>query len=212
MQLDIYETGSMPVNTYVLKDEESKEAIVIDVGGDFENIKNKTESQGYTIQYILNTHGHFDHVLGEIYARQNYPTLPIYIHKDDICHLQRIKEEMSFFCSVPKDMINVFEQYPPEFIDEKTELLIGKNKVDILYTPGHSQGSLSFYISPWLFTGDTLFYRSIGRTDFYDGNFDTLITSIKSNFLILPDETIIYPGHGQSTTIKYEKQFNEFLY
>ena len=207
MKLDIRETGPMPVNTYILKDEESKEAVVIDVGGDFDEIMKETQAQGYEIKYILNTHGHFDHVLGEIKVQKDYPNIPIYMSKDDVSHLEKLKEEMRYFGFTAEDEPLKLEN----FIDEDTDLFIGKNKIQILKTPGHSKGGLSFYVDGKLFAGDSLFHRSIGRTDFYDGDFDTLISSIKTKLLPLPDDTVVYPGHGPSTTISDEKNFNEYL-
>ena len=100
---------------------------------------------------------------------------------------------------------------PTSYIDEKTSLFLGNNKIEIFSTPGHSKGSLSYYIDGKVFTGDALFYRSIGRTDFYDGDFDELITSIKSKLFTLPDDTKVYPGHGPSTTISDEKKYNQYL-
>ena len=207
MDVEILETGPMPVNTYVLKDEESKEAVVIDVGGDFELIKQQLENQEYTIKYILNTHGHFDHVLGEIQVQKNYPDIPIYIHKDDISHIQKLKYEMQYFGFNPNEEPLELNK----FIDENTKLYIVKHQIKILYTPGHSKGGLNFYVDNKLFSGDSLFYRSIGRTDFYDGDFETLVNSIKTKLLPLPDDTIVYPGHGPSTKIVDERKFNNYL-
>lgn len=207
MKLDIKETGPMPVNTYILQDEVSKDAVIIDVGGDFEQIKQETEAKGYNIKYILNTHGHFDHVLGEIYVQQNYPDIPIYIHKDDISHISKLKDEMRYFGFTSENKPLVLDK----FIDENTELFIGNNRIKVFHTPGHSKGSLSYYIDNKLFSGDCLFYHSIGRTDFYDGDFETLINSITTKLLTLPEDTIVYPGHGISTTIKNEKKFNPYL-
>ncbi len=207
MELDILQTGPMPVNTYILKDSESKEAVVIDVGGSFGKIHNKLETEGYKIKFILNTHGHFDHVLGEMEVQKNYPEIPIYMHKDDVSHFSRIKEEMAYFgyqCDDEPIKLDTF-------IDEGSHLFIGKHKIKILYTPGHSKGSLSYYVDGKLFSGDALFYRSIGRTDFYDGDYDTLISSIKDKILPLPDDTNVYPGHGPSTTILNEKKLNPYL-
>ena len=205
MILDIMHTGPLQVNTYILKDETSKEAVIIDVGGSFEQIY--TKLQGYKIKYILNTHGHFDHVLGEIEVQRNHPEIPIYMHKDDISHFSRIKEEMAYFgCKCGDEPIK-----PNTFIDEDSKLFIGKNPIKILYTPGHSRGSLSYYADGRLFSGDALFYRSIGRTDFYDGDYDTLINSIKTKMFVLPDDTTVYPGHGPCTTIKDEKKLNPYL-
>lgn len=207
MKLDIRETGPMPVNTYILKDEDSKEAVIIDVGGDFQEIKDSTEEQGYKIKYILNTHGHFDHVLGEIYVQKNYPDIPIYMSKDDLSHITKLREEAGYF-GVNYDNNTLKSD---KFIDENSELYIGRHKIQILKTPGHSKGGLSFYVDGKLFAGDSLFYRSIGRTDFYDGDFYTLINSIKTKILVLPDDTVVYPGHGPCTTIKDEKNYNTYL-
>ena len=207
MELEIIETGPMPVNTYILKDDISKECVIFDVGGNFEAVYSKIQSQGYIIKYILNTHGHFDHVLGETYIQKHYPEIPIFIHKDDLPHIQNLKNEMVYFGFH-------FDNQPltiNSFIDENSELYIGTNKICIFHTPGHSKGSLSYFVDNKVFSGDTLFYRSIGRTDFYDGNYDVLIDSIKTKLLTLPDSTIVYPGHGQSTTIKDEKNFNSYL-
>lgn len=208
MQLEIKQTGPLEVNTYILKDEESKEAVLIDVGGSFEEIKVNLEKEGYTIKFILNTHGHFDHVLGETEIQEKYPNIPIYMNKDDISHFKRLKDEMSYF-GIPfkgKEPLNL-----ETFIDENSELYIGKNKIQIFHTPGHSKGSLCYYVDGKLFSGDALFFRSIGRTDFYDGDYDTLIASIKTKLLQLPDETNVYPGHGPKTTIQYEKTYNTYL-
>lgn len=207
MELDVYQTGPLQVNTYILKDFDSKEAVIIDLGGDFENIKSKLDKDGYNIKFILNTHGHFDHVLGEVEVQKKYPNIPILMHKDDISHFSRLKEEMTYFgFKSDTEPIN-----PERFIDETTRLTIGKNEIKIFHTPGHSAGSLSYYVDGKLFSGDALFYRSIGRTDFYDGDFDTLINSIKIKMFSLPDSTEVYPGHGPKTTIINEKRFNTYL-
>lgn len=207
MELEIYQTGALQVNTYLLKDEISKEAVLIDIGGSFERLKKHIEDNGYTLKYVLNTHGHFDHIMGEIEIQKNYPEIPIYIHKGDEPHYSQLQEEMNmwgFNCEVPP-------LKPTKTIDENEELFIGKNKIQIFYTPGHSEGSLSYYIDGKIFTGDTLFQRSIGRTDFFDGDYDTLIESIKSKILTLPEETLVFPGHGPSTTVKEEKKYNTYF-
>ncbi len=207
MKLKKYITGPIQVNTYVLKDEETKEAVLIDVGGSFETIKADLDKEGYKIKFILNTHGHFDHVLGEVEVQQKYPEIPIYINKDDVSHFSRLEQELQMFgFSTSVDPLK-----PTMFIDESTQLSIGKFPIQIFSTPGHSKGSLTYYIDNKLFTGDALFYRSIGRTDFYDGDFDELITSIKEKIFVLPDETNVYPGHGPSTTILDEKKYNQYL-
>lgn len=207
MELKTYITGPIQVNTYVLIDEEHKEAVLIDVGGSFERIKKELDEKGIVIKYILNTHGHFDHVLGEVEVQQKYPEIPIYINKDDVSHFSRLEQELQMFGF----NTSVEPLKPTMFIDETTSLSLGDKKIDIYYTPGHSKGSLSYHVDGKLFTGDALFYRSIGRTDFYDGDFDELITSIKTKLFVLPDDTKVFPGHGPSTTIADEKKYNQYL-
>ncbi len=207
MDVEVRLTGPLDVNTYILKDNISKEAVIIDVGGDFELIKQALDKDGYKIKFILNTHGHFDHVLGESELKKNYSDIPIYMHKNDMPHLKKLKEEMNYF-NLDSDS-EIFT--PDEFIDEDTQLYIGNNKIEIFHTPGHSAGSLSYYTDGKLFCGDALFFSSIGRTDFYDGDYNTLITSIKTKILNLPDDTQVYPGHGPTTTVKHEKLSNPYL-
>ena len=96
MKLEIAQTGPLEVNTYILKDEDSKEAVLIDVGGEFEEIKEELDKEGYKINFILNTHGHFDHVLGEVEVQQKYPEIKILMHKDDTCHFSKLQEEMQY--------------------------------------------------------------------------------------------------------------------
>lgn len=207
MNLEIYHTGPFQVNTYVLKDPVSKEAVLIDVGGSFEVLKSALDKDGYKIKFILNTHGHFDHVLGEAEVQKNYPEIPIYMHKDDISHFSRLKEEMAYFgCKSDAEPLKL-----NEFIDENSSLNIGSNAIKIFHTPGHSKGSLSYYADGMLFSGDALFRRDIGRTDFYDGDYDTLINSIKTKLLTLPEDTQVYPGHGAKTTIREERLYNTYL-
>lgn len=207
MKLEIALTGPLQVNTYILKDEESKEAVLIDVGGEFEEIKENLDKQGYKINFILNTHGHFDHVLGELEIQEKYPEIPIYMHKDDVPHLSNMQDEMSYFgCKSSNQQLKI-----DNFVDENSLLYIGKHRIEIFNTPGHSKGSLSFYVDGKVFTGDALFFRSIGRTDFYDGDYDTLINSIKTKLLVLPDDTRVYPGHGPHSLIKDEKNLNSYL-
>lgn len=207
MLLDIFQTGPLDVNTYVLKDEESKEAVLIDVGGEFEELKEKLNSEGYEIKYILNTHGHFDHVLGEAQIQEKYPDLKIYINKNDERHYTDLTKTLSYWGFGDE----VPSLKPFASVDETTQLYIGKTQIKVIETPGHSKGSVSYYVDGKLFSGDALFYGSIGRTDFIDGDFHELITSIKTKLFILPDDTIVYSGHGPSTTIKTEKMTNPYL-
>lgn len=207
MNLKIYNVGFLGINTYLLSDEKSKEAVIIDLGGDYRSIIKDIDELGYNLKFILNTHGHFDHIYGEIEFQKDFPQIPIYMHKDDMLHVEHIEVEMAIwgFNAQAKPI------KPAKFIDEDTELYAGSNKIQVLHTPGHSVGSLSYYVDGKLFSGDALFQRSIGRTDFHDGDYDTLINSIKTKLLTLNDNTVVFPGHGPRTTIGDEKKYNTYL-
>lgn len=207
MDLKIYNIGFLGINTYLLLDESSKEAVIIDLGGEYEIIKKDIDELGYKLKFILNTHGHFDHVYGEVNLQKNFPEIPIYMHKDDMLHVDHIDVEMALWGF--NGDVKPFK--PAMFIDENSDIYIGKNKIEIFHTPGHSIGSLSYYVDGKLFSGDALFQRSIGRTDFHDGNYELLINSIKTKLLTLNDETVVYPGHGPKTTIREEKKYNTYL-
>ncbi len=207
MELKNYVTGPLKVNTYVLKDDISKEAIIIDLGGSFSQIKNELDKEGYKIKFILNTHGHFDHILGEIEVQKNFPEIPILINKSDSIHYNNMHNELKMWgFNIETNILT-----PTDYIDENSKITIGDKEIKIFETPGHSKGSLSFYIDNKLFSGDTLFLMSIGRTDFVDGDYEAIISSIKEKLFTLPDETKVYPGHGPSTTILNEKQKNTYL-
>ena len=143
----------------------------------------------------------------ELNIKNKYPNIPIFMHKNDLIHTDKISQEMKMFgleSNIDKFTIT-------SFLDENSDLSIGNNKIKVYHTPGHSGGSVCFYVDNKLFSGDSLFQRSIGRTDFYDGDYDTLISSIKTKLLPLNEDTIVYPGHGPNTTIRAEKKFNIYL-
>jgi len=207
MELKIYTTGPLQVNTYVLKDESSKEAVIIDLGGSFEEIKSGLDKEGYRIKYILNTHGHFDHIFGEPEVMEKYPEIPVLINKEDESHYSRLEHEaLAWGFKTDYSALK-----PTQYIDENSHIEIGGKQIKIFATPGHSKGSLSYYIDNKLFSGDALFCLSIGRTDFPDGDYDTLIKSIKEKLLPLPDDTQVYPGHGFSSDMGNERTNNPYL-
>lgn len=207
MIIKTFISGALQQNTYLLIDEESKEAIVIDLGGNFKAIKTAVESAGAKLKFVLNTHGHFDHILGEVELQESDLNVPIYMHKDDKFHADNIEASLKRW--------GLGESCPPvkitEFIDENSDLSIGKYKIKAFHTPGHSKGGMCYLIDGNLFSGDTLFFGSVGRSDFIDGNHQELIESIKTKLMPLPDETKVYTGHGPATTIAYEKAHNSFI-
>ncbi|MBS4007704.1 MAG: MBL fold metallo-hydrolase [Clostridium sp.] len=198
------EVGSFAANCYLIACSETKEGIVIDPGAEAKQILKMVEDAAVTVKYIVNTHGHFDHVGANAEVRQATGA-PILINEAD--------REMS---SKPPASLSVFVgklQFvePDRFIREGDKLTVGNLQVDVIATPGHTKGSVSLLADGKLFTGDTLFSGSVGRTDLPGGSHGELIYSIKEKLLIFPGETIVYPGHGPETTIADEKKYNPFL-
>ena len=200
-----YATGPLDVNTYVLIDENTKKAALIDVGGKIKEIMSDLQKDGYKAEFILNTHGHFDHVFGEKEAQDLY-NLPVYIHSKDKPLVEHLKEQIM--------MWGMPEVQPPEItktFEDGDVIELGNLKIKVLHTPGHTPGGVGFYCENTLFSGDSLFYHSIGRTDLPLGNHKDLINSVKEKFLSLPDDTRVLPGHETESTIGDEKINNEFL-
>lgn len=197
-------------NTYVLFNKE-KQAIIIDPGA-YDNkekfrLENFIEDNGLEVKYLLNTHCHIDHVFGEKYFSHKYNATP---------HIHLEEEEILFTASTVSEQYGLeFEEYKGNvhFIDEKDKIILGQDQLQIIFTPGHSPGSLSFYCEKQKFviSGDVLFRQSIGRTDLYKGNHQQLLHSIKEKLFTLPDDTTVYPGHGHITSIGFEKINNPFL-
>ena len=200
-----YQTGPLDVNTYALIDEKTKKAALIDVGGNIEKIMSDLKKEGFKAEFILNTHGHFDHIFGEKEA-QNLYNLPVYIHSKDVLLIKNLKEQTQMW-----SMPNI---EPPEIngtFEDGDEITLGELKIKVLHTPGHTPGGVGFLCENTLFSGDSLFYHSVGRTDLPLGNHKDLINSVKEKFLSLPDDTRVLPGHDIETTIGDEKKYNEFL-
>lgn len=198
-----YKVGDMPSNNYLLVDEISKEAVLIDCTGDFEIIKKDIEENGAKLKYILLTHAHFDHIMGCNDFKKEYPNAKLCLHKGDEILLDNVKTQCAYFglAAIEKPTVD-------EFINEKSELNIGNYKIETIHTPGHSKGSCSFVVDNRLFSGDTLFYEEIGRCDLPGGSFDEIKSSIENKLFFLTEQTPVYPGHGLESTIGHEKEFN----
>lgn len=205
MIIKTYQTGPLNVNTYVIVDEKSKKSAIIDVGGNIQKIMTDLKAEGITVECILNTHGHFDHILGEKEA-QNLYNIPVYIHKADVILVEKMKEQTTMW-GIPSSEAPVINGT----FEDGDIIKIGELEIKVLHTPGHTPGGVGFLCENTLISGDSLFYNSIGRTDLPLGNYDDLINSIKSKFLTLPDDTRVLPGHERETTIGNEKANNEFL-
>lgn len=197
-------------NTYLLYDE-TRQCVIIDPGmytGEEENVVLRFIAQEkLNPVLLLNTHCHIDHVLGNKWVYDTYGLLPQF-HEGEL-------ELLSAIPSYAPQMGMRYEISPlPEiFLQEKGFINFGTSQLELIFAPGHSPAHLCFYSREdnFLIGGDVLFQRSIGRADLPGGNFELLISSIRNNLFILPDDCIVHPGHGPSTTIGYEKKYNPFL-
>lgn len=207
MKVQLFVENAIQTNCWVVIDEDSKEAIIIDLGGGYRDIKKYIDNQNAKLKFVICTHGHFDHIMGIPEMQQTEPNIPVYMSKKD--------ENMTSEINKMLQMFGIPGNYPPvkvsEFIDENSKLSIGSHNIEIIETPGHTQGGLCFKIGNLLFSGDSLFNREIGRCDLPGGNFNSLISALKTKIITLPEDTEVFPGHGSTTTIKEEKLKNPYL-
>ena len=199
-------------NTYLIWDEETKEAAIIDAGMS-NNRENAAVSEFITkenlqLKYALQTHMHFDHVWGLSYIKETYNLRPLCHAADEIIYSQAPEMTGMFRLSMNWNLPAI-----GRYIEEGEIIQLGKTSIQVLHTPGHTPGGLSFYIESdhIIFTGDTLFQGSVGRTDLPGGNLEEEINSIKTKILTLPSDTIIYSGHGPKSSVEWEKKHNPFL-
>lgn len=191
----------MAVNCYLVVDSSTKEACLIDPGAGLSEIKNYITKNGFKLKFIINTHGHGDHIAGN-----GYFDCPVYIHKLDKDFLTNadLNLSSSFFFKVTSPEAS-------RLLEEGDLVKLGGLTFEVLHTPGHTPGSISLKLGDALFSGDTLFCGGVGRTDFDYGDEAALYRSIHKKLLALPDNTIIYPGHGDDSTIGRERRANPFL-
>lgn len=197
-------------NTYIINDE-TGEAVIVDPGcytqSDIDMVKKHIDSNHLTVKYMILTHGHIDHILG-IESLKGIYKVDTYAHADDLPLIETSpKQAMLFglkFESAPKIDKN---------FDNGDRLTFGNSTIEVIHTPGHSRGGVCFYLQndKILFSGDTLFKGSIGRTDLMGGDYETLIESIINKIFPLGDAVIVYSGHGNSTTVEHERKNNPFL-
>lgn len=201
-----YVLGMYQTNCYLVADEITKECAIIDPGTVSENLEKDIDSNDYAVKYIIFTHGHFDHIGGLEYYMLKYEKSTVLMHKEDVfC----ILEEYDIFNIDMVDKEKTVKNITLH--DESNVFSLGDKFLKIIHTPGHTKGGVCIYTDGILFSGDTLFEHSIGRTDFICGDFNELKSSIKEKLYKLPDNTVVYPGHGDTTTILEEKIGNPYV-
>ena len=206
MILNMLPVTAFAENVYFVGDEETKEAIIIDPGGEADRILEAIEQLGITVKYILNTHGHMDHVGGVAKVREATGA-QWGIHENDVETSRRAP--MDYTLRLIPDYVP-----PPEpdfIIADGDEYQAGDVTVKVIETPGHTMGSICFHAEDVLFAGDTLFNGSVGRTDFPGSSQEALLTSIRDRLFDLDGATVVLPGHGPQTSIEHEKTHNPFV-
>lgn len=197
--------GPLETNCYILGDEKSKEAVVIDPGGDFAQIDGQLKELDLKVKYIILTHGHFDHT-GALGQLKKATDAEVLIHPEDASMLSSGGGAQAFLLETGSDPVPANGT-----IQEGDRIWFGQYQLEVLHTPGHSPGGISLLTDKMLFVGDSLFCCSIGRTDLPGGSYRQLIDSIKGKLMSKGDDYVVYPGHGPASTIGEERKRNPFL-
>ncbi|MEW6375551.1 MAG: MBL fold metallo-hydrolase [Thermodesulfobacteriota bacterium] len=204
-----YEVGNFAVFCYLVGDEETEEGLFIDPADDADRLLSEAKSHGLSkIKYIVNTHSHVDHVMGNAEMKKKTGAKLI-IHEGEAAYLVR----------TPPDLLMMFRATPSPpadvLVKEGESIRVGNVELKVIHTPGHSPGGMSLYVDGMVFTGDTLFVGSVGRTDFPGSSWDVMETSIRKKLYVLPGETVVFPGHNYgptpTSTIQYERRHNPFV-
>lgn len=205
MILEGFPVGSLEANCYIIGCEETREAAVVDPGGDVERILQALQRNNLKCRYIILTHGHADHIAG-LGRLQEATKAQVLIHAADAKMLTNPAKNFSFFTG---SFLKFKEA--DRLLQGGETIPVGRVIIEVIHTPGHTPGGITLKVGDNLLTGDTLFAGSVGRSDFPGGNHRQLINSIKEKLLIYPPETKVLPGHGPASTIGEESRYNPFL-
>lgn len=205
MILKSFVTGMLENNNYLLIDEKSKEAVLFDCTEYLPEVKDILNEFDAKLKYVLITHGHFDHILGINELHQNFPDTKVYAYKDEKDLIEDVSTFVDrFLGGMGKIEVPKIDKY----IDENEKIFIGDNQIKTILSPGHTKGGVCYLIHDKLFSGDTIFLGSVGRTDLPGGSYSDLKKSVKTILDSLDDSVQIFPGHSDVTTVGYEKENN----
>ncbi|MFH1245046.1 MAG: MBL fold metallo-hydrolase [Candidatus Omnitrophota bacterium] len=201
MLIETIIVGPLQVNCYILACPQTGRAVVIDPGADPEKITRRIKKKNFKVEYIINTHGHIDHI-----GANAVLGVPVYIHRLDADFLLKPELNLSGMLGAPLN-------FPAAslLLEDKQKLRLGNIELEVIHTPGHTPGGICLKTSGICFTGDTLFAQSIGRTDLPYASYETILNSIRGRLMSLDDNVVIYPGHGSSSTIGEERENNPFI-
>jgi hydroxyacylglutathione hydrolase len=205
MILKHFTAGELETNNYLVICEETREAALIDAGGNYQKTALLIKENNANLKYILHTHGHFDHIQGDWEIQQNFD-VKTFLHKNDETLAKSLKQELMMFGMKSAETPKI-----DGFLEDGQIIEVGKLKLKVIHTPGHTQGGVCFLVDKVLFAGDTLFADAVGRTDLQGGSYEVLGDSIKNKLFTLDEDITVYPGHGPSTTIGHEKQNNPYF-
>ncbi|MBQ1393282.1 MAG: MBL fold metallo-hydrolase [Lachnospiraceae bacterium] len=198
--------GPISTNCYIIVEESKKRALIVDPGGDADRIMNKIKELQVSVEAILLTHGHFDHMLAADTLREKYQ-VKVYLGQDDSELIKNPMENVSGMFGKP------MSTHADVLLRDGQVLELAGFEIKVLATPGHTKGGVCYYIEKEsvAFSGDTIFQASVGRSDFPTGSGASLSKSIREKIFTLPEDTQLFPGHGDSTVVSYEKKYNMFV-
>lgn len=207
MRITNLPSGALQANTYLAVDEKTNEGFIVDPGGYNKVLTKEVRDNDVKIKYIILTHGHSDHICGVNEHKAEFPDAKIVAYKDEEAMLENPNLNQSPGFGVP------YSTKADILVSDGDELKVGDVTLKFIHTPGHTEGGMCIYVeeAKALFSGDTLFRQSIGRTDFPGGSYKEIMDSIRKKLFLLPDDTNVFPGHMGTTSIGYEKENNPFV-
>ena len=207
MRITNLPSGALQANTYLAVDEKTNEGFIVDPGGYNKVLTKEVRDNDVNIKYIILTHGHSDHICGVNEDKAEFPDAKIVAYKDEEAMLENPNLNQSPGFGVP------YSTKADILVSDGDELKVGDVTLKFIHTPGHTEGGMCIYVkeAKALFSGDTLFRQSIGRTDFPGGSYKEIMDSIRKKLFLLPDDTNVFPGHMGTTSIGFEKENNPFV-